>query len=138
MVAATKATQFTKDLIDGLHDFDAHTFRVAMSNAAPNAAHAVLASITQIANGNGYTTGGSTTACTTSTLAGVAKCAFIDVVYTSASAGMAAARSAHLYNDTSASDSVIQSYDYGSSFTLLVGETVTVDFDATNGVLTVT
>ena len=43
-----------------------------------------------------------------------------------------------IYNDTptSPADPLIGWYDYGSSISLASGETFTVDFDATNGVLT--
>ena len=47
-------------------------------------------------------------------------------------------RYAVLYNDTptSPADPLIGWYDYGASITLADTETLTVDFDATNGVLT--
>lgn len=40
-----------------------------------------------------------------------------------------------LYNDTAAADELIGYWDYGSSISLANGETFTVDFDASNGVL---
>jgi hypothetical protein len=43
-----------------------------------------------------------------------------------------------LYNDTATNDELIGYWDYGSSITLSAGETFTVDFDATNGILTLT
>jgi hypothetical protein len=45
-------------------------------------------------------------------------------------------RYAVLYNDTSADDDLIAWWDYGSSITLNNGDTFTVDFDPTTGVLT--
>jgi len=41
-----------------------------------------------------------------------------------------------LYNDTATNKELIGWWDYGSAITLASGETFTVDFDATNGVLT--
>jgi hypothetical protein len=43
-----------------------------------------------------------------------------------------------LYNDTATNDELIGWWDYNSSITLAAGETFTVDFDPTSGVLTIT
>ena len=137
MATANKFQVFTKNLIDGVHNFATHTFKVALSNTAPVAANTILANITQIANGNGYTTGGSTTAMTTSTSSGTAKATAADVTFT-ATGAMGPLRYATLYNDTptSPADPLILWWDYGSSITLAATETCTVDFDGTNGVAT--
>lgn len=58
MATVTKIQDFSEQLIRGVHDFDAHTFKVALTNTAPLATNTVLADITQIAGTNGYTTGG--------------------------------------------------------------------------------
>ena len=138
MAAYNKFQQFTKDLIDGVHDFDGHAFKVALTNTAPVNTNTVLANITQIANGNGYTTGGTATTISTSTATGTAKVTGTDVVFT-ASGSMGPFRYAVLYNDTptSPADPLIGWWDYGSSITLAAAETFTVDFDATNGILTI-
>ena len=73
MASYNKFLQFTKDLVDGVHDFDAHTFKVVLTNSAPVNTNTVLANITQISNGNGYTTGGTATSMSTSTSSGTAK-----------------------------------------------------------------
>lgn len=138
MATQNKFNQFTKDLVDGVHDFDAHTFKVVLTNTAPVAANTVLANITQIANGNGYTTGGTATTMSTSTSSGVAKITATDVVFT-ATGAMGPFRYAVLYNDTptSPADPLISWVDYGSAVTLAAGETFTVDFDGTNGLITI-
>jgi hypothetical protein len=53
--------------------------------------------------------------------------------------GIGPFRYAILYNDTptSPADPLIGWWDYGSSITLASGETFKVDFDPTNGVLTI-
>lgn len=141
MAAYNKHNIFTKDLIGGVHNFDTHTFKVLLTNTLPTAANSVYADIsaTEVANGNGYTTGGSTTAMTTSTASGVAKATAADVVYT-ATGAVGPFRYADLYNTTPTSPlkPLIAWFDYGSSISLANGETFTVDFDGTNGVLTVT
>jgi len=55
MAAYNKFLQFTKDLIDGVHDFDAHTFKLMLTNTAPVNTNTVKANITEITAGNGYT-----------------------------------------------------------------------------------
>jgi hypothetical protein len=140
MATYTKFNQFTKDLIDGVHDFDAHTFKVMLALTAPVATNSVKADLTEIAAGNGYTAGGTATTITTSTASGVAKATATDVTFTASGGSMAAFRYAVLYNDspTSPADPLIGFWDYGSSLTLAVGESLLVDFNATNGVFTVT
>jgi len=138
MATYNKILQFTKDLIDGVHDMDGHAFKVALSNTSVVNTNATLSAITQIANGNGYTTGGTSTTITTSTSSGTAKAVATDVVFTASGGSMAAARYFVLYNDTptSPADPTIAWWDYGSSVTLAVGETFTWDADATNGIFT--
>lgn len=139
MASYNKFLQFTKDLVDGVHDFDAHTFKVALTNTAPVNTNTVLANITQISAGNGYTTGGAATSMSTSTSSGTAKVTGTDVVFTASGGSVGPFRYAVLYNDspTSPADPLIAWWDYGSSVTLADTETFTVDFDATNGIATV-
>lgn len=110
---------------------------MVLTNSAPSAANTQLSDITQIANGNGYLTGG--TAATTSSSAqssGTYKLVLADVIFT-ASGAMGPFRYVVLYNDTATNDELIGYYDYGSAITLASGETFTVDFDGSNGVLTI-
>jgi hypothetical protein len=90
----------------------------------------VLADITEIAAGNGYTAGGADVQNDLSESAGVATVSAVDVVFTATGAGIGPFRYVVLYNDTPSSpaDPLIAYWDYGSSITLLAGETLTVDF----------
>lgn len=139
MASYNKFLQFTKDLIDGVHDFDAHTFKVMLTNTAPVNTNTIKANLTEIGAGNGYTAGGTTTTITTSTSAGTAKVTGTDIVFTAAGGSIGPLRYAVLYNDTAATPAkpLIAWWDYGSSITLNDQETLTVDFDGTNGILTV-
>lgn len=112
---------------------------MALTNTAPVATNTVFANITEISAGNGYTAGG--TAATISSSAqssGTYKLVLADVVFTASGGSIGPFRYVVLYNNTptSPADPLIGWYDYGSSITLNTGETLTVDFDATNGVLT--
>lgn len=139
MATYNKYQDYADQLIRGVHDWDAHTFKVMLSNTAPNAAtHTVRADVTELGAGNGYTSGGTTTSITVSETGGTAKVVGTDVVFTASGGSIGPFRYAILYNDTptSPADPLIGWWDYGSSITLLDTETFTVDFDATNGILT--
>lgn len=63
--------QAVEDIHHGDHDFSSDTFNIALSNTAPSASgDAVIGDITQIANGNGYTTGGQALTVTSATQTG--------------------------------------------------------------------
>jgi hypothetical protein len=140
MAAYQKYQNFVEDLIEGVHDFDAHTFKIALTNATPNAGtHTVLADITELSAGAGYTAGGNATTISTSETGGTAKVTGTDPTAWTGTGTMGPFRYAVLYNDTptSPADPLIGYWDYGSSITLTTSETFTVDLDGTNGILTV-
>lgn len=87
----------------------------------------VLANLTQIANGNGYTTGGESVPNTSISQSGGTATFIGDAVTWTASGGsMADFRYVALYDDTVASpvvDPTVAYWDYGSTVTLAVGET---------------
>lgn len=136
MATFNKFQSFVEAVAEKVHNLGSDTLKVALTNTAPVATNTVLANITQVANGNGYTTGG--TAATISSSAqtsGTYKLVLADVVFT-ATGSLGPFRYAVLYNDTATNDELIGWWDYGSSITLASGETFTVDFDPTTGVLT--
>lgn len=137
MATFQKFNSFPEALAEKTHNLGADTIKVMLSNTAPSASNAVKADITEISAGNGYTAGG--TAATTSSSAqtsGTYKLVLADVVFTASGGTIGPFRYAVLYNDTSASDSLIGWWDYGSSITLATTETFTVDFDGSAGVMT--
>jgi hypothetical protein len=136
MATFTKFHTFVEALAEKTHNLGSDTLKVALTNSAPTAAtDDQLADITQIANGNGYLTGGTAASISSSAQSGgTYKLVLADVVFT-ASGAMGPFRYAVLYNDTAAGDELIGYWDYGSSITLASGDTFTVDFDPTNGVL---
>lgn len=138
MASYTKFNQFTKDLIEKVHNFSSDSIKVLLTNTAPVATNAVKADLTEISAGNGYSAGGTATTITTSTSSGTAKVVGADVVFT-ATGSVGPFRYAVLWNDTptSPADPLIAWWDYGSAVTLANGETFTVDFDGTNGIFTI-
>lgn len=138
--AFNKFNVFTFDLVSGSHDFDAHTFKVMLTNTAPTAANAVKADITEITAGGGYTAGGNTGSISVSTATGTAKVTSADVTFTGSGGGFGPFRYAVWYNDTQTTPAkpLVAWFDYGSSISVGAAETFTVDFDGTNGSFTVT
>ena len=135
MASFSKFNAFVADVANKVHNLGSDTLKVMLTNTAPVATNAVKADITEISAGNGYTAGGTAATLTSSSQSsGTYKLILVDVVFT-ASGSVGPFRYAVLYNSTAASGNLIGSWDYGSSITLASGDTFTVDFDATNGVL---
>lgn len=140
MASFNKFEQFVGDLGDKVHDLDADTIKVYLSNAAPTATDTVKATstATEISAGNGYTSGGEDATATWSQASGTGTMAGTDIVWTASGGTIGPFRYAVIYNDTPSSpaDPLIGWWDYGSSITLNDGETFTVDFGAS--ILTIT
>lgn len=140
MATFTPFDEFKKYLGDGTIDLDTHTFKAVLTNSAPNAGtNTVLADITQIANGNGYTTGGVTLASVTwaetGAGTGVWQWTCADFSWTASGGDMAQARYVVIYDDTptSPADPLVGYLDNGAGFTVTNGNTFSVDVGA-NGV----
>jgi len=134
MATYTKFQPFVEALAEKAHNLGADTLTVALSApaSAPVNTYATLSQVTQIAYTNL-----STRAITTSTSAqssGTYKLVLTDLVLT-ASGTVAQFRYVTIYNDTAASDELICFFDYGGNVDLTNGETFTLDFDGTNGLL---
>ena len=138
MATYNKFQQFVEDQAHGVHNLGSDTLTVALCNAAnaPVATNSVLLDLTQIA----YTNLSSRVITTTSSAqtTGTYKLTLTDLVLTASGGSVAPFRYVVIYNDTpiSPADPLIGWYDYGSDLTLADGETLTIDFDATNGFIT--
>lgn len=136
MATFNKTNAFVENLAEKVHNLGADQLVVALTAAAnaPVATNSVLADLTQISYTN--LSSRNVTTSSSSQTSGTYKLICADLVLT-ASGTVAAFRYVVLYNDTptSPADPLIGWYDYGSDLTLLNGETLTIDFDGTNGVL---
>jgi hypothetical protein len=141
MAAFTKYQTFIEEIYEGGHNLGSDTLKVALTNTAPTAATDTVWNTTVApapAAANGYTAGGNTlTTSSSAQTSGTYKLVLADSVFTATSGGIGPFRYAIIYN-SSKSNKVIGYYDYGSSITLADTETLTVDFDATNGVIQAT
>lgn len=135
MATFNKFQDFSEQLSRGVHDFDAHTFRVALTNTAPTATQTSLDTVTNHpapAAANGYSA--TTTTISISETTGTTTVSGTQVVFTATAGGIGPFRYAILYNDsaTSPADALIGWWDYASSITLNDTETFTVKFSNTS------
>lgn len=122
-ITQAMATSFKVDLLNGIHAFGttvaragttADTFKIALftSSATLGASTTAYSSTNEVANGNGYTTGGNTLSVSqvpTST----STTAWLDFSDTTWSTSTITARGALIYNDTQ-SDKAVAVLDFGS------------------------
>lgn len=124
---------FIADRNNGVHNMASDTLKVALTNVAPDAAaDAVFSDISEIAPGNGYSSGGAELPVLSSAQVNGAYSLIpaSDIVWT-ATGDMAAFRYAVLYNDSAASKNLIAYYDKGNQVSLKNGGTFTFDVGAT-------
>ena len=138
MASFNKFNSFVENLAEGVINLQSDALKVVLTNTAPAAANSVLADLTEISAGNGYTAGGvAATVASSSQSGGTYKLVVDDVTITASGGSIGPFRYFVLIDDTPTSPAkpLIGWWDYGSSITLNDGESVTVDFDGTNGVL---
>ena len=136
MATYNKFNQFVEDVAHGVHDLATDQLVVALTNTAPVATNSVLADLTEISYTNLSSRNITTSASAESS--GTYKLTLSDLTLT-ASGAVATFRYVVIYNDnpTSPADPLIAWYDYGSAVTMANGETFDIDFDGTNGLLTI-
>lgn len=137
MATFTKFNSFVEALAEKVHNLGSDQLKVMLTNTAPLASNTIRTDITDLGTGAGYTNGGANvTTSSSAQTSGTYKLVCADLVFT-ATGAMGPFRYVVLYNSTAALGELIGFYDYGSSITLQNTETFTVDFDQTNGVLTI-
>lgn len=137
MATYNKFQDFTEQLIRGVHDWDAHVFKIALTNTAPVATQSsfdpVTAHAAPVAN-SGYAAGGIQTSITVAEVSGTTTVSGSQVVFTAAGGQIGPFRYAVMYNDSATNpvDALISWWDYGSTITLNDTETFTVKFNNAN------
>jgi hypothetical protein len=134
MATFNKFQDFSEQLTKGTQNFGTDTYKVALSNTLPVNTNTVLADITQISAGSGYTSGGTATTITVSETSGTTTVSGTQVVFTASGGSIGPFRYVVLYNDTTSSPNkpLVGWWDYGSSITLADTETFTVKFSNTS------
>ena len=133
MATFTKYEHFVEALVNEEVDVfgTTDTFKAAIHTDAPTVAtDDELADLTQI-TGTGYTAGGEDIQNNSTRSGGTVTMTAVDVVWTAGAADWSAsARYVSIHDDTSTTDILMCSFDYGSTFALGNGETFTLDFGA--------
>lgn len=136
MAAFNKFNSFVEAVAEKVHNLGSDQLVVALCAAAnaPVAGNTQRSNLTEIA----YTNLSSRNITTSSSAqtSGTYKLTLADLVLTASGGAVAAFRYVVIYNDTALNDELIGWYDYGSDLTLNDGESLTIDFDAAAGVLT--
>lgn len=135
MAAFVKIFSFVEAIAEKVHNLGADTLTVFLTtNAnAPVQTNTQLSNITQISYTN--LSARALTISTSSQSSGTYKLVIADLVLT-ASGAVATFRWVGIYNDTATNDELICYFDYTADVTLNnSGETFTLDFDGTNGLL---
>lgn len=133
-ITLTKIDSFVENLAEKLIDLSGNGLTIALTNTAHTATWDELADLTQIS----YTNLSSRVITVTSSAqtSGTYKLTLTDLVLT-ASGAVGPFRYVYLYDDNSTGDKLIGYYDYGSGLTMASGDSLTLDFNATDGVLTI-
>lgn len=135
MASFVKYNAFVEKLAEKVYNLGSDQLAVALTNSTPTSANAVKSELTEITYTNlssrNVTTGSS------AQTSGTYKLTCTDLVLTASGGTVGPFRYVVLFDDTATNDDLIGYWDYGSSITLADGETFTVDFDGTNGVLTI-
>lgn len=134
MATFTKFEPFVENLAEGKHNLGSNQLAIALTNTAPTNTFSTLSQVTEISYSNCSSRNITTT--TSAQTSGTYKLVCADLTLT-ATGTVGPFRYVVLYDDTSTSDNLIASWDYGSSVTLNSGETFTINFDDSGGVLTI-
>lgn len=124
---------FHADVFNKVHNLGSDTIKLILTNVAPTAGNATSTDLTEISNGNGYSTGGAAVTITSSLQSsGVYKWIVQDVTVTASGGTIATFRYIVINNSTASK--LIGWYDRGSGLSLTDGNSWVGDFDQTNGV----
>jgi hypothetical protein len=118
-------------LAKGVLDLNTDTIKVMLTNTAPVSTNSTYSNVSgsELANGNGYTTGGATVSGTgVSNSTGTETMTASPTTFTSSSGSMGPFRYVIYYDYTASGAPLIGWYDYGSAVTLngAAGETFVI------------
>ena len=145
MATFNKINNFVENLAEGVHNFQTATLKLVLiaNNPSSLTTYSQIQSAGgELANGNGYTQGGfPLTGVTSSQTGGTYKLDANDAAWTASGGDLGTNldtfRYVVLYDDSATFKNVIGYWDYGSNLTIADGNSFSVQFDASNGILTI-
>ena len=132
MATYNKINIFIADINNKVHNLGSDQLTIALTDSVPSAGNTILANISEIDYTN-LSTRDITTVSSTQT-GGTYKLVIQPLTLT-ASGSVSQFRYIVVYNNTSASDSLICWFDYGAEVNMNTGDTFAITFDVTNGLL---
>ena len=146
MATFNKIADFVENAVEKMN-LGTDQFKVALTNTTPGSESppptgdgaGVLANLTEISNYGNLSGANPQNITTTSSsqTGGTYKLVLADLTLTASGGAVGPFQYIYIYNDTvtSPDDPLVGYYDYGSSITLNDGDSFTIDFDASNGVI---
>ena len=145
MASFVKINDFVANAVENM-DLESDQLIIALSNTVPSSessnptadGNGILGNVTQVSYSN--LSSRNLTTSSSGQSGGVYKLVLADLTLTASGGSVAAFRYVYIYNDTvtSPADPLVGYYDYGSSLTLNDGDTFTIDFSPSNGVIQLT
>ena len=132
----SKVNSFVEAVAEKVHNLGSDTLKLAFTNTSHTAGWTKLADLTLASGAPANLDSITLTVSSSAQTSGTYKLVIADKTCT-ASGAVGPFRYIYIYNDSASNDELIGYYDYGSAVTLNNGDTFTVDFDGTNGVLTI-
>lgn len=137
-ITQAMATSFKQELMEGVHDFTSHTFKIALFTSSATLGAATTAySTTNEASGTGYAAGGETLTVVGGAVSTSGTTAYIDFSDVSWTSVTITARGALIYNSSVVGNPAVAVLDFGADKTSTNG-TFTVEFptaDASNAIV---
>ena len=129
-----KVNSFVEAVAEKIHNLGSDTLLIALTDTAHTAGWTQLSDLTEISYAN--LSARTITTSSSSQTSGTYKLVLADLILT-ATGAVGPFRYVYIYNDSATNKELIGYYDYGSSISLANGETFTIDFDQSGGVLTI-
>jgi hypothetical protein len=136
MASFNKVDSFVEAVAEKVHNLGSDTLKLALTNTAHTSSWTKLSDLTLATGAPANLDSVTLTVSSSAQTSGTYKLVIADKTMT-ASGAVGPFRYIYIYNDTATNDELIGYYDYGSSISLISGDTFTVDFDGTSGVLTI-